>query len=163
MLYKTQYEAVRVCRQDFLTFNLNILFPLLGDAGVFYNFRDSKGKACLEFYYNLLEKYQYPVGRIEFDVAVPSKYSVRLADIVVFKDNERKIPYIAVECCKDRISDSAFDIRVKAAIDKAEALSAEFAVCITRARRRMIKLTRVNGAVYAKTVCDLPVLYGAGE
>lgn len=163
MAYKTQCEVIKVCRRDISAFSLISHFLLLGDVSSSYNFQDPKEKARLEFYFDLLEKYKYSVGRIEFDVAVPSEYSARLADIVVFKDNERKIPYIVAECCKDRISDSAFDIRVKAAIDKAEALSAEFAVCVTRARRRMIKLNYINGVAYAKTVCDLPVLYGMGE
>lgn len=163
MAYKTQCEMVKVCRQDLSVFELKDYFLLLGDVRTSYNFQDSKEKARLEFYFDLLEKYKYSVARIEFDAALPLKCLERFADIVVFRDDQRKIPYIAVDCYKDRISDAAFETGVKNTIAKAEALGAEFAVCATRARRRMIKLTNIKGVVYAKTVCDLPVLYGMGE
>lgn len=151
---------VKVCRQDLSVFNLKDYFLLLGDVRTSYNFQDSKEKARLEFYFDLLEKYKYLVGRIEFDAAAPSGCS---ADIVVFKDDQRKDPYIVVDCYRDGISDAAYEAGIKSTIAKAETLGAEFAVCITRARRRMIKLTYINGVAYAKTVCDLPVLYGVGE
>lgn len=162
MIYRTQCESVKVGRQDLAAFNFNSYFLMLGDVSTSYNFHDSKEKARLEFYFDLLEKYRYPMERIEFDVALSSERSKGLADIVVFKDNQRKISYITIDCCKDRISDDLFEAAVKGVIVKAEALGADFAVCITRLRRRVVKLTRANGIVYTKTVCDLPILYGVG-
>lgn len=163
MIYKTQREAIKTCRQSLATFNFNNFFLSLGDVTTSYNFRDPKEKARLEFYSDLLEKYQYPVGRIEFDAAVFLECSGRLADIVVFKDDERKIPYIAVECRKDGISGDEFQVDVKEAILKAEALGADFAVCVSGAKRRIVKLTRVNGVISQKIIRDLPVSYGEGE
>lgn len=162
VFYKTQCEIVKTSGKDFLGFNFNNYFLILGDILTSYNFHDSKEKARLEFYFDLLEKYRYAIGRIEFDVEMPAGYSGRPADIVVFRDSERKIPYIVADCCKDGISDAAFETGVKSAIGKAEALGADFAVCATRLKRRVVKLTHANGVIYAKTVCDLPVLYGLG-
>lgn len=162
MIYKTQCESVKVCRQSSLIADFNNNFLLLGEVSGSYNFHDSKIKARLEFYFDLLEKYRYPMERIEFDVALSPEHSQELADIVVFKDNQRKIPYIVIDCCQDRISDDTFESAVKGVVVKAEMLGADFAVCATRLRRRVVKLTRANGIVYTKTVCDLPVLYGVG-
>lgn len=160
MLYKTQCEAVRVCRQDFPAVNFNNYFLSLGEIISSYNFHSSKQKTRLKFYFDLLEKYRYPVSRVEFDVAAPSAGENCLADIVVFRDSEGKVPFIAVHCDEDKISASGFQAGVKIAIEKAEAIGAEFAVCITHTRRRIVKLTYLSGNTYAKTVCDLPIWRG---
>lgn len=162
MIYRTQCETIRVCRQDAAFLSIKVIFPLLGEVSSSYNFHDPKQKTRLEFYFDLLEKYRYPLQRIEFDVAAPDNDPIYLADIVVFKDTEGKNPYIVVECCKEEISDKNFQIGIKAAIAKAEMFGAEFAVCVTSAKQRVVKLTYENGAVYSRTVCDLPVLYGVG-
>lgn len=162
MIYKTQCETIKVCRQNSAIFDFGVFFPLLGEPVAAYNFHNPKQKARLEFYFDLLEKYRYSIGRIEFDVAMPSGYSGHSADIVVFRDGEKKNPYIVIDCHRDGISDEAFETGVTAAIGKSEALGADFAVCATRLKRRVIKLTHASGVIYAKTVCDLPVLYGIG-
>lgn len=156
MFYKTQCEAVKINRQDF---SVNDFLLSVGDVTTSYNFRDSKEKARLEFYSDLLDKYQYPVERIEFDVSVPFEGVGGVADIVVFEDDKRKISYIVVDCFKDEIFEADFEIGVKNVIAKAEALGADYAVCATRAQRQIIKLTRINGIIAQKIVSDLPAGY----
>ncbi len=158
MIYKTQCEAVGVCSRGLSVFNF---FPSVGEVSAAYDFRDPKEKSRLEFYFDLLEKYNYPIRRIEFDVAVSQISHDYLADIVVFRDNERKIPYIVVDCLKQEISDAEFEIGVKEAIIKAEAFGADYAVCASGNKKRMIKLFSDNGIMRQETAGDLPIGYGA--
>lgn len=169
MLYKTQCEAVKVCRQGLATFKFsahggsaeggNNFFLLVKEVAASYDFRDPKEKSRLEFYYNLLEKYQYPIERIEFDVVASLAASDCFADIVVFRDNERKIPFIAADCLRDGVSMADFKIGIKNAVAKASALGADFAVCVSGNKKRVIKLSRDKGLIAQKIIRDLPIGY----
>ncbi|MBU4000380.1 hypothetical protein KKG29_04390, partial [Patescibacteria group bacterium] len=41
--------------------------------GKTYNFRDPEEKVRIEYYFDLLEKYNYPIMRIELEVEMPSR------------------------------------------------------------------------------------------
>jgi len=89
------------------------------------------------------------MSRIEFDASASSKF----ADCRLILSCSRMIKENSLYCgglFQNEVSGASFETGVKTVIVKAEALGADFAVCITRARRRVVKLTRVNGAVYAK-------------
>lgn len=156
MFYKTQCEAVKVYQRDFLSGIFKSYFSLIREASGFYDFRDSKEKTRLMFYSDLIEKYRYPAERIEFDVAASRGFFDYLADIAVFKDYERKIPYIAVDCCRDGISDADFEASVKSAVVKAEALGADYAVCAGKDKKRIIKISRAKGEINQEIIFDLP-------
>lgn len=163
MFYKRQNERIKTCYADFSVLNPDNFFLLLGEAIGSYDFRDPKEKLRLEVYYNLLEKYQYPIERIEFDMNTSSLFSESFSDIVVFKDDERKIPLIAIDCLRDKISKQEFALGVQNAIIKAKAIGAEFAVCVSGNKKRVIKLLRVSGAISQKIIRDLPIAYEIEE
>ena len=65
-----------------------------------YNIADPEEQVRVSFYYELIKKYQYPKERIDLEVIVPRREPTDKADIVVYEDDEKKKPYIVVECKK---------------------------------------------------------------
>jgi len=57
----------------------------------------------------LIEKYNYQPSRLGVEIVVPRRTPNDRADIIVYKDNEHKHPYIVIECKKDGITDSNLD------------------------------------------------------
>jgi len=127
-------------------------------VGKSYNFSDPKEKTRMMFYFDLIEKYQYPVDRIEFEVGMSGDEAVnKYADIIVFTNDEQRKPYIIIECKKDEISDLEFEQAVKQVIANAWNAGALFAVCVTTNKCRMVEIDDKNN----KTEVDnLPVCYG---
>jgi len=130
-------------------------------VGKSYNFSDPEEKTRMMFYFDLIEKYKYPVDRIEFEVGVSDdeadKRIDKYADIVVFTNDKQRKPYIVIECKKDEISDSEFEQAVKKVIANAWNLGALFAVCVAGDKYRVVEIDDKNN----KTEIDnLPIYYG---
>jgi len=129
-----------------------------------YNFIDPEEKVRAEYYYDLLEKYKYPALRIAFEVEMPDRTPERHADIVIYEDDAKKIPYIIVECKKDGISDAEFEQAVKQAIANARILKAPFSICVAGNTRRAIETERWNDKEPEKAIItDIPISYGKVE
>ncbi|MCY4569541.1 MAG: type I restriction enzyme HsdR N-terminal domain-containing protein [Candidatus Poribacteria bacterium] len=73
-----------------------------------YRFTDPEEKVRARFYVELIEHFQYSQNRIDLEVRVPRRTPSDLADIVVFQDDEKKNPFIVIECKKDEISEAEF-------------------------------------------------------
>ncbi len=69
---------------------------------------DSEEKVRAEFYAELVYRYGYSPDRIGVEVTVPDRSPNDFADLVVFKDDERKRPFAVIECKKEAISDAEF-------------------------------------------------------
>ena len=80
-----------------------------------YDFRGPEEKVRASFYVELVEKYKYPSNRLDLEVVVPRRKPEDKADIVVYEDEERKRPYIVVECKKDGISKAEINQEVSRA------------------------------------------------
>ena len=76
---------------------------------------DPEEKVRAEFWAELIYRYGYEPGRIGVEVVVPDRTPSDAADLVVFRDDERKRPYAIIECKRDRISDSEFNQAVEQA------------------------------------------------
>ncbi|NCO88794.1 type I restriction enzyme HsdR N-terminal domain-containing protein, partial [Candidatus Roizmanbacteria bacterium] len=72
-------------------------------------FTDPEEKVRAEYYVDLINKYDYSKNRIELESEMPDRTPERYADIVIYEDDEKKKPYIVVECKKDGISDAEFE------------------------------------------------------
>lgn len=59
-------------------------------SGKKYNFSDPEEKVRAEYYFDLIEKYNYPAKRIDFEIEMPSRTPQFYADIVVYEDDEKK-------------------------------------------------------------------------
>lgn len=113
------------------------------------------------YYIDLITKYNYPSNRIEMETEMPSRVPRFFADIVVYSDDQRKKPYIVVECKTDGVSDAAFEQATKQAIGNARVLSAPFAVCVAGNTQRAIETANWNDkSPEDATLADIPISYG---
>jgi len=118
-------------------------------------------KVRAEFYVELVEKYKYDPKRIQFEVTVPKRTPHDRADIVVFKDDECKAPYIVVECKKADISEAEFEQAVEQAFGNAHGLNAPFAVVVAGVRYRRFDVAGFKAMEREKNrISDIPVKYG---
>ncbi|MEM6768016.1 MAG: type I restriction enzyme HsdR N-terminal domain-containing protein [Bacteroidota bacterium] len=83
-------------------------------------------KVQLNTFLSLIYDYRYPPERVKVSEEVKIGSSSREADVVVFKDDDCKDPYIVVECKKENISDKVFDGAVDQGFSYAAATNAEF-------------------------------------
>lgn len=128
------------------------------------NLNDPEEKVRAEYYLDLIEKYRYPVNRIELEVEMPDRTPERYADMVIYEDDAKKKPYIVVECKKDGISDAEFEQATKQTIANARVLHAPFAICVAGYTRRAMETSEWNDKEPEKaTITDIPISYGKVE
>lgn len=128
------------------------------------NLTDPEERVRAEYFYDLVEKYRYPIERIELETEMPDRTPERYADIVIYEDAANKKPYIVVECKKDGISDSEFEQATKQAIANARVLKAPFAICVAGNTRRAMETEHWNDKEPEKaTITDIPISYGKIE
>jgi type I restriction enzyme M protein len=128
------------------------------------NLNDPEEKVRAECYFDLIEKYRYPVARIRLEVEMPDRTPQRYADIVIYEDDAQTKPYIVVECKKDGITDAEFEQATKQAIANARVLHAPFANCVAGNTRRAIQTDFWNDKEPEKaTITDIPISYGKVE
>lgn len=69
---------------------------------------DSAGENRAEFWAELVLRYGYEPDRIRFDVPVPGSKPGRVADLVVFSDENLTRPFAVVECKASEVTDAEF-------------------------------------------------------
>jgi type I restriction enzyme M protein len=69
-------------------------------------YSDPEEQVRAEFWAELIYRYQYEPNRIGIEIVVPDRTPSDRADLVVFRDDERKRPYGVVECKRDGITDA---------------------------------------------------------
>ncbi len=127
-------------------------------------FTDPEEKVRAEYYFNLIEKYNYPAKRIELETEMPDRTPERYADIVIYEDDEKTKPYIVVECKKDGVSDAEFEQATKQAIANARVLHAPYASCVAGNTRCAMETKTWNDKEPEKaTITDIPIFYGKIE
>ncbi len=128
------------------------------------NLNDPEEKVRAEYYFDLIEKYNYPAARIGLEVEMPDRTPERYADIVIYENDAQTKPYIVVECKKDGISDAEFEQATKQAIANARVLHAPFANCVAGNTRRAMETAVWNDREPEKaTITDIPIFYGKIE
>jgi type I restriction enzyme M protein len=95
-----------------------------------YNITDPEEQVRVSFYYELIKKHQYPKERIDLDVIVPRREPKDKADIVLYEDDEKKKPYIVVECKKDGISQAEIKQAVEQAFGNANSLRSKYTILV---------------------------------
>src|SRR5437763_7451133 len=68
-------------------------------------FTDPEEAVRAEFWAELIYRYGYEAQRIGVEVVVPDRTPLDRADLVIFRDDERKRPFAAIECKRDGITD----------------------------------------------------------
>jgi type I restriction enzyme M protein len=95
---------------------------------------------------------------------VPDRSPSDYADIVVFKDDERKRPFAVIECKREGISDAEFNQAVEQAWGNGNAhkFRAAYVGVVAGATRRFLDCAEKFGALERdkNQVADLPANYG---
>jgi type I restriction enzyme M protein len=122
---------------------------------------DPEEKVRAAFYAELIYRYQYDPRRIGVEVIVPRRTPSDRADLVVFRDVERKDPYIVIECKKDGISIAEFTQAIEQASGNRASLQASYAGIVAGATRRFLDFTKYPSLERQNNIiADLPERYG---
>jgi len=126
---------------------------------------DPEEKVRAEFYAELIYRYGYSPDRIGVEITVPDRSPSDFADLVVFKDDERKRPFAVIECKSEAISDAEFNQAVEQAWGNGNAAKfrADYVGVVAGATRRFLNCDdRKFGSLERdkNVVADLPINYG---
>ncbi len=126
---------------------------------------DPEEKVRAEFYAELIYRYGYSPDRIGVEITVPDRSPNDYADLVVFKDDERKRPFAVIECKKEAISDAEFAQAVEQAWGNGNAAKfrAAYVGVVAGATRRFLDCDdKKFGALERdkNVIADLPINYG---
>ena len=126
-----------------------------------YRFTDPEEKVRARFYVELIELFQYSESRIDLEVRVPRRTPSDLADLVVFQDDEKKNPFIVVECKRDEISEAEFEQAIEQAFGNCNSLRGHYAVVVAGNTRRSFDVkTYEPGERTENIIADPPIGYG---
>ena len=108
-----------------------------------YAWSDPEEKVRAQVILDLIFRYQYSPRRLDTEVAIPGRTPTNWADVVVFKDDRRRDPYITVETAAPGIAASERAQKIEQLFGYANALASEFAVYADGASPR--RFWRVHG------------------
>jgi type I restriction enzyme M protein len=126
---------------------------------------DSKEKVRAAFYAELIYRYGYSPDRIGVEITVPDRSPNDFADLVVFRDDDRKRPFAVIQCKAEAISDAEFGQAVEQAWGNGNAAKfrAAYVGVVAGATRRFLDCDdRKFGALERdkNVIADLPLNYG---
>lgn len=125
-------------------------------------FTNPEEQVRASYFVELVDEYNYPKERINFEVTVPRRTPEDRADIVVYEDEELKKSYIVVECKRDGISDAEYKQAIEQAFGNANSLRSKFAAVIAGITRTAFDVAGFKPGERAKNVIsDIPKKYGA--
>ncbi|MCB4792171.1 MAG: N-6 DNA methylase [Elusimicrobia bacterium] len=124
-------------------------------------FKNPEEKVRASYFVELILDYQYPKERINFEVTVPRRTPEDRADIVIYDDDELKIPYLIVETKKDGITDAEFKQAIEQAFGNANSLRGKYASVIAGTTRTAFDISGFKPSEREKNVIsDIPKKYG---
>jgi len=122
---------------------------------------DPEEKVRAAFYAELIYRYGYSAARIGVEITVPRRTPSDRADLVVYADDDRKDPFIVIECKRDGVSDAEFNQAIEQSCGNRASLSAKYAATVAGATRRFLDFRNApNLERETNIVSDLPVSYG---
>lgn len=130
-------------------------------------YSDPEEQVRAEFWAELIYRYGYEPNRIGVEISVPDRTPSDRADLVVFRDDQRKKPYAVIECKKDGITDAEFNQAVEQACGNGTwaKFRADYVMVVAGATRRAFDFTGKYGALEREEniIADLPIQYGKPE
>ncbi len=130
-------------------------------------YADPEEQVRAEFWAELIYRYGYEPNRIGVEITVPDRTPSDRADLVVFRDDQRKKPYAVIECKKDGITDAEFNQAVEQACGNGTwaKFRADYVMVVAGATRRAFDFTGKYGALEREEniIADLPIQYGKPE
>ena len=126
-----------------------------------YRFTAPEEQVRARFYVELIEHFQYSENRIDLEVTVPRRTPSDRADIVVFQDDDKKNPFIVVECKKEGISEAEFNQAIEQAFCNCNSLGAYYTVVVAGNTRISHDVKNYEpGERTENIIADPPVGYG---
>ena len=126
---------------------------------------DPEEKVRAELWAELIYKYEYAPELIGFEVNVPRRTPNDYADLVIFSDDEKKMPWFVIECKRGDLSDAAFDQAIEQACGNRASLGALYCGAVDGIRRRLLRFDDRNKYPPSERernhITDFPVRYGA--
>ena len=130
-------------------------------------YADSEAKIAAEYLAELTHRYGYEPNRIGLEVTLPDLTPRRIADLVIFHDDERTRPYAVIEFKREGITDSELDRAVERVCDYGTSpkFRANFVGVVAGQTRRFLDFSPRYGILEreANIVADLPRQYGKPE
>jgi len=130
-------------------------------------YADPEEQVRAEFWAELIYRYGYDPIRIGVEVTVPDRKPSDAADLVIFRDDERKRPYAVIECKADGVTDAEFAQAVEQACGNGTwaKLRADFVGVVAGGTRRFLDFSERYGVLERERniVADLPKQYGKPE
>lgn len=132
-------------------------------------YADPEEQVRAEFWAELIYRYGYEPHRIGIEVIVPDRTPLDRADLVVFRDDERKRPFAVIECKQDKISDPEFNQAVEQAVGNGTAhkFRADYVMVVAGTTRRAFDFTGEYADATLERekniIADLPQQYGKPE
>ena len=123
------------------------------------NFNNPEEQIRAACFCELVLHYKYPADQIQFEVL--TKPSQDRIDLLVYKDDTLKKPYLVVECKKDGISDAEFENAIEQAYRYANYLRAWYMMVV--AGNNVLRFNvkdYPSGERENNIISDLPVRFG---
>lgn len=126
---------------------------------------DPEEKVRAAFYAELIYRYGYSPNRIGVEITVPDRSPNDYADLVVFKDDQRKRPFAVIECKSEAIGDAEFNQAVEQAWGNGNAAKfrADYVGVVAGATRRFLDCDDNKFGALERdknVIADLPLNYG---
>ena len=110
---------------------------------------------------NSFTRYEYSPERLRFEVNVPRRTPNDFVDLVIYKDDEQKSPFMVFECKRPDISDAAFNQSIEQACGNRASLGAEYCGVVAGLTRRMLRFDDFPPGEREKNhLTDIPVRFG---
>ena len=131
-------------------------------AGHSERWTDPEEKVRAELWAALIYKYEYDPERIGFEVSVPRRTPADRADLVIYSDDEKKMPYFVIECKRPNVSDAEFNQAIEQACGNRASLGALYCGAVDGTRRRLLRFgdKYPPGERERNHITDFPVRYG---
>ena len=137
----------------------NITYRLGREQKYLWSHPEEKVRA--EIILSLVFDYRYSPDRIDTEVSIPNRSPTNWADVVVFQDDRRRDPYIAVEVAAPTVTASERVQKFEQVFGYANALAADFALYYDGHTKRSWAVSGFGGLEReANIIADIPVNYG---
>lgn len=127
-----------------------------------YKWSDPEEQVRAEFILTLIFHYDYSPQRIATELSIPGRTPTNWADIVVFRDDRRRDPYITIEVGAPATSPAERSQKIEQLFGYANALDSEFAVYYDTVGVKQCWRVRGQGGLERtrNLVGDIPRNYG---
>lgn len=127
-----------------------------------YKWSDPEEQVRAEFILTLIFHYDYSPQRIATELSIPGRTPTNWADLVVFRDDRRRDPYITIEVGAPTISPAERSQKIEQLFGYANALDSEFAVYYDTVDVKQCWQVRGQGGLERtrNLVGDIPRNYG---